>query len=244
MPARIGRDQPAEPERPDPGGGGLEQGQQRQQGDAEPGGQARQPGGHQPEAGRHQQECAPEGGVEQGEAPAERLLIEGEEEVEQAEPPVEHQRQLAEQPAEGPEQGASAEGGQRHQQQGPGGKQLPGIGAGLVGLAHQGQQGADVERHGQQQGLARGVRQRLAPQQHQHGEQGQLQQGEAGQTAQLLPVEGDEEHQPGAEAEAAEPEQQAIEQPLPARAGGGQIQQGQGRRQVGRGEAAASDPVE
>jgi hypothetical protein len=122
-----------------------------------PRGQPREPGGHQGVAGGHQDEQTPEGGVEQGQAPAEGLLVEGEEEIEKAEPPVEHQGELTEQPGQGPEQRASAKGRQRQQHQGPGGEELPGVGAGLVGLAHQGEQGAEVEGQGQQQGLARGV---------------------------------------------------------------------------------------
>ncbi|MNR15819.1 hypothetical protein D3C85_1323780 [compost metagenome] len=105
---------------------------------------------------------------------------------------------------------------------------MPGIGTCLVGLTHQGQQGAYVEGHRQQQGLARGVGQGLAPEHQQHGEQGQLQQGEAGEAAQRLPVEGDEEHQASPQAEAAEPEQQPVEQPLPAHGGRGQIAEGEG----------------
>ncbi len=244
VPAQVGGAEPGEPDGPDPGGGGIEQGQQGQQGDAEPGGQPGNPGGHEGEAGGGQDEQAPEGGIEQGQAPAEGLLVEGEEEVEQAEAPVEHQGELAEQPGERPEQRAPAERRQGQQQQGPGGEQLPGIGAGLVGLAHQGQQGAEVEGQGQQQALARRVGQGPAPEHHQHGEQGQLQQGEAREAAERLPVEGDEEHQARAEAEAAEPEQQAIEQPLPAGGAGGQIAQCQGGGQGLPGEVTASDPVE
>ena len=72
----------------------------------------------------------------------------------------------------------------------------------------------------------------------------QLQQGEAREAAQGLPVEGDEEHQAGTEAETAEPEQQAVEQPAPAGGARGQIAQGESGGQGLSGEAAASDPVE
>ena len=133
---------------------------------------------------------------------------------------------------------------QRHQHQCPGGEQLPGIGASLVGLTHQRQQGAGIEGDGEQQRLTGGIPKGLSPQQKQHGEQWCLQQGEAGDPAQLLPVEGDEEDEASPDAEGTEPEQQPVKQPLPARRMGGKIGEGQGVRQLLWRQPSLFDPFE
>jgi hypothetical protein len=59
-----------------------------------------------------------------------------------------------------------------------------------------------------------------------------------------LPVEGDEENKASPDTEGAEPEQQPVKQPLPARRMGRKIGEGQGVRQLLWRQPSLFDPFE
>jgi len=85
---------------------------------------------------------------------------------------------------------------QRQRQRRPQREELPGVGAGLVGLAEVGEEAADGDQRQQRQRRASGWAQQGAERGHQHQA---LQQREAPGAADVVPVGGDPAHQPDAD---------------------------------------------